>query len=62
MLPANFFAAGLGAFLVGHLFYIGAFSAPCHGASSGALVVLGASAPVACASSAPCRACRCAPR
>jgi uncharacterized membrane protein YhhN len=46
MLPANLFAAGLAAFLVGHLCYIGAFDAPLLGRALWSAVVLGAAAPL----------------
>jgi uncharacterized membrane protein YhhN len=47
MLPANLFAAGLGAFLVGHLAYIAAFDAPLFWRVVWSAAVLAASAPVA---------------
>lgn len=47
MLPAELFVAGLGAFLIGHLCYIDAFSAPLFWRVVWSLIVLAASAPVA---------------
>ena len=46
MLPGNFFVAGLAAFLVGHLFYIDAFTAPLVWRAVWSVVVLAASAPI----------------
>jgi uncharacterized membrane protein YhhN len=46
MLPANLFAAGLAAFLVGHLFYIDAFDAPLVWRALWSAVVLAASVPL----------------
>jgi uncharacterized membrane protein YhhN len=47
MLPANLFAAGLGAFLIGHLGYIGVFDAPLVWRLVWSAVAIAASAPVA---------------
>lgn len=46
MLPGNLFAAGLGAFLIGHLFYIDAFAAPLPWRALWSAVALAASAPI----------------
>jgi uncharacterized membrane protein YhhN len=46
MLPGNLFAAGLGAFLVGHLFYIAAFDPPPLATALWLVGVLFVSAPV----------------
>ena len=47
MLPANLFAAGLGAFLIGHLFYIADLDAPLVWRLVWSAAVIAASAPVA---------------
>lgn len=47
MLPANLFAAGLGAFLIGHLGYIAVFDAPLVWRLVWSAVAIAASAPVA---------------
>jgi uncharacterized membrane protein YhhN len=46
MQPANLFVAGLGAFLLGHLAYIGAFEASLGWRVVWSVIVLGVSAPV----------------
>lgn len=47
MLPANLFAAGLGAFLIGHLAYIALFDAPLPWRVVWSAVVIAASLPIA---------------